>query len=337
MEACTEADSSEIWPIHFQPKSDELLSSWVMRLAIAYSMNYLTFIQTIAASAYPAVTNFRTDWDCFAPRQALHYLSRVTTTPFQSIERATLLQQAEASVLSPYWFLSASAIQYCPLCLSEDQYPYFRREWRFAFITCCETHESFLADSCPQCGTSISCKQSRKEQENGDVYLALRYCHRCQSDLGNKQTTHLPSISELEFHQHLRHAIRQGGVDLPAGYRVASHRYFAGIQTVTHRLTIGKSGQVLQQALLSNIESNKLSQVEAPIVSCQINRLNLNQRRVILHLLWKLIQTWPATGAKCANSAKGYDKLLFREEQRLNIELCRIFLIDESDDTEHFV
>lgn len=331
--------ASEIWPIHFQPKSDELLSSWLARLAMAYSMSYLAFTQAIAELVFSskAARNFRRDWDSFASPDALHFVANVTATPIQSIEGAMLIPPSSADVvLSPYWFLSASAIQYCPSCLAEDQVPYFRRKWRLAFINCCETHESFLADSCPECGASISCTQPRKEQEDGDVYLALRYCHRCKADLSNKQTTPSPSIIDLEFQQQLLRVIRQGGIDLPCGYRVEADNYFAGIQAVTQRLTVGKSALALQQAFMKELKSDQLLQNELPIVSRQINRLNLKHRCLILNLLWKLIKAWPATSAKCANGAKTYNKFLFREEQLLNTELCRAFLGNESDDTKQF-
>lgn len=330
---------SEIWPIHFQPKSDELLSSWLARLAIAYSLNYWAFTQAIAAFASAAKTasKVRRDWDIFASPDTLNFLAKVTATPIQSIEGAMLLPvSATTFVLSPYWFLSASGIQYCPSCLAADQVPYFRREWRIAFITCCETHETLLADSCPKCGASISGIPSRHMQKDVGVYVALRHCHTCQANLSDHRNAIPPSVSDLEFHQQLRRAIKQGWIDLPGGYRVVAQRYLAGLQIVTHRLTIGKSAQILQQALITSFESNKPSQEEVPIVSCQINRLNLEQRRVILHLLWKLIRAWPATSVKCANNAKAYNKFLFREEQLLNTELCRAFLGNESDDTKQF-
>lgn len=325
---------SEIWPIHFQPKSDELLSSWLARLAVVYTRSYLAFTQAIAAfaSSSNTVGNFRRDWDCFASPDVLHFLADVTTTPIQVIESAMLLgYSTETLALTPYWLLSDSAIQYCPLCLSQDQVPYFRREWRFAFITCCEIHESFLADACPACSVAISCVPSRCNQEDRTVYFALKYCHNCKADLSNNRISMLPSISDLEFHRRLRRVITQGWLDLPDGHQVDAKRFFAGIQIVTHRLTIGRSAQTLQQAFSTSVEADSLRQADLPIISRHVNRLNLNHRRVILNLLWGLIQNWPTTSAKCANSAQTYNKALFKEEQHLNLELRRAFFGNESD------
>jgi hypothetical protein len=43
----------------------------------------------------------------------------------------------------------------CPLCLAEDDVPYFRLAWRFAFLTHCPSHGCLLIDRCPSCSNLL--------------------------------------------------------------------------------------------------------------------------------------------------------------------------------------
>lgn len=42
-------------------------------------------------------------------------------------------------------------LQFCPVCLRNDDTPYFRRSWRLVTSTCCIVHECVLVDRCPYC------------------------------------------------------------------------------------------------------------------------------------------------------------------------------------------
>lgn len=41
---------------------------------------------------------------------------------------------------------------YCPVCLQEDETPYFRIAWQLSFVTACSKHLVLLHDRCPRCG-----------------------------------------------------------------------------------------------------------------------------------------------------------------------------------------
>lgn len=45
--------------------------------------------------------------------------------------------------------------RFCPLCLQEDEYPYFRMEWRLKLCVSCPIHECLLEDGCSRCLTPI--------------------------------------------------------------------------------------------------------------------------------------------------------------------------------------
>lgn len=72
--------------------------------------------------------------------------------------------------------------QYCPLCLSEDSTPYFRKYWRLAFFSFCPTHHRILASGCPRCGATIRPSARNFEGGAGNV-PGLAICPKCQADL----------------------------------------------------------------------------------------------------------------------------------------------------------
>ena len=49
-----------------------------------------------------------------------------------------------------------AGIQYCPLCLAEDDVPYFRRRWRLAFYIACGKHHCQMESGCSLCGSPIA-------------------------------------------------------------------------------------------------------------------------------------------------------------------------------------
>lgn len=46
---------------------------------------------------------------------------------------------------------TSHGLRFCPVCLREDEQPYFRRKWRLSFSTACVRHKCFLRDRCPAC------------------------------------------------------------------------------------------------------------------------------------------------------------------------------------------
>lgn len=44
----------------------------------------------------------------------------------------------------------------CPLCLMDDDRPYFRKKWRLSFSTACLRHQCFLLDRCPACQAPLT-------------------------------------------------------------------------------------------------------------------------------------------------------------------------------------
>ncbi|WP_404990870.1 TniQ family protein [Duganella sp. 3397] len=156
--------SSTIWPIHYKPLPDELLSCWLVRLAHGHGMKAQTFCNVIFGSQRQI---WNRDIDRLAPKWLMDELTNRTGTPpeivFKTTLRAyegTLYRRFRSAgplhcilVLQMYHRKrNGYGLQFCPQCLGSDSIPYFRKQWRIALNTVCTTHRKMLLDRCSSAG-----------------------------------------------------------------------------------------------------------------------------------------------------------------------------------------
>lgn len=169
-------------PFRPKPKKDELLSSWLVRLARGYGMGI----------------------DCDRIRSAglLNLLESCTGTERASIEQTLLtthiclpLATEVGSLTASWsWFIPLGysrrstqpvGFQICPHCLASDE-PYFRWQWRVALFFSCSEHHCLLIDRCPRCQAAIhpyalSLLGLRRACTGNDG--RLESCDQCSFDL----------------------------------------------------------------------------------------------------------------------------------------------------------
>ena len=127
-----ESLSGEIWPIHLKPLEDELLSSWMVRLARAYGVKPVSFWNRVwkpDAVAYRFV-------DRSAPVELMLLLSSGTGTCCERVVQTTLQPLAGVRSIPA----AVGVLRYCPACLAADPVPYFRRQWQMGFLLLCPVH-----------------------------------------------------------------------------------------------------------------------------------------------------------------------------------------------------
>lgn len=135
-----------MWPYHPEPLPDELLSSWLTRIAIGNGLKTQDFAR---AALRGSIWSY--DIDVFAAENVLRALAVGTETPVARA-RDTKLARFDASGVTrkahggvPDWVMPVSGgprkrrlfgLQCCIHCLSMEP-GYFRRVWRLAFVTVC--------------------------------------------------------------------------------------------------------------------------------------------------------------------------------------------------------
>lgn len=164
------------WPVTVAPQDDELLSSWLHRLALAHGVAPRDFGNLLGLGA----GMWSARLDLALPGDTLDVLHRQTLVARERIAMMTLGAGPGTRLLLPLRHIArrkaATWLQFCPDCLAGDDAPYFRRSWRSATRISCFEHGCGLRDRCPGCGNGIAAFDQRD-------LIAQHVCSRCGHDL----------------------------------------------------------------------------------------------------------------------------------------------------------
>lgn len=192
--------SGRLWPAHPKPLPDELLSSWLVRIARADGLKLQTFCVQVFGKDRQL---WNRDIDRLAPAWLLRSLAEHTGTPMRRVVETTLLRY-QGTLYERWhatgqlrWILCAGMYHrtrrafgtlYCPRCLAEDAEPYFRKRWRVAVLCHCARHGVELLDRCPACGESVAFHRVELGKPQSVEAGPMSSCHACGADLREAPT-----------------------------------------------------------------------------------------------------------------------------------------------------
>lgn len=234
-----------ILPVHPHPLSDELLSSWMIRLARANGYKVHSFYASYFGRARQIWTR---DVDHHAPDWLLEGLSQRTGTSVEQL-KGTTLRAYESIVFEAFQdhgvtrFVMPLSIyhrthrafgqQFCPACLEEDKEPYLRRSWRLALLVVCTKHRVLLQDRCGKCGNPLA--PHRADMTTRHSFPArgdIRTCGFCR-----RSVVALPVIAnncDVEMQRSIEQAIADGYVCVGENPSLYAHLYFDGLRFLMH-------------------------------------------------------------------------------------------------------
>ena len=185
--------SGKIWPAHPHPLPDEILSSWIVRVAAANGVRLQPLCWMLFGNAQ---SPWNRDIDRNAPPWLLKAFSQHTGINYWDIFHTTLvtyrtrLYPRRQSVGQLRWILpvkhhgmqrTAFGQQFCPECLATDEIPYFRKQWRVALFSYCPEHHVELHDACPACGEPVAIYRGDFGRELRNA-RPMHVCHVCEHD-----------------------------------------------------------------------------------------------------------------------------------------------------------
>jgi hypothetical protein len=158
----------------------ESLTSWISRLAEAYSLSISEFLDLTGLSGCKNQSKFQ-DPDIQSSLEMLSLLARFTGSKLQNLKNATCRSalsrledchsktpRANSWVLRrPHLvkiatpssfgleFVPSHGFQFCPSCLSAPGPAFLRVNWRYSFVTVCEVHGCLLQSRCGHCESLI--------------------------------------------------------------------------------------------------------------------------------------------------------------------------------------
>lgn len=289
-----------VLPVHLKPLPDELLSSWLIRLAHAHGQKLQTFCAQLF-SREKAIWN--RDIDKLVPDWLVARLSEVTATSIERTIGATLeayegfLYERHQPNGNTRWILPLgvyhrtrrnAGLLCCPECLAEDEVPYFRRSWRLALTVACTKHKSWLIDCCPSCNSPIEPHRSdMHSKEYFPVLNQLIYCWYCGGDLRMIKDKNQPDTSVLQFQQSLNQALELGYTDWAGNQSMFSVLYFDGLRALIAGLTSKRSIQrMVQQGRCDELTQCAWSRSGFEFAALEV-------RRTLVAWLSELLQDWP--------------------------------------------
>lgn len=168
-----------------QPLEDELLSSWLTRVAIEHRRQLPIFLTLFVKKEGNQVS--RRDLDFIFDEKFLENLASKSNLKKEDIFKMSLrseegyLFSCNDCLYPPLQIRKLAdkrthnGLMYCPKCLSEDKIPYFRKKWRYEFYNACPKHKVFLTDRCWRCYEKINFAKIKHFKE-------ICICHKCEKD-----------------------------------------------------------------------------------------------------------------------------------------------------------
>lgn len=298
--------SGKLLPVHLNPKEDELLSSWLVRLSLAHGLTPREFGNMIRPGYSTHLWNLM-DIDLLHYVEILTSLSERCGVPLTRV-RGTTLSEFERNLHTKlltsrkpsYWIMdydirptipiAPCGLQACPRCLNEDMEPYMRRVWRLPFVVACPEHESLLIDRCPDCASAIHIHRNAEELEADTDILTV--CYKCKSDLRDATTQPLAEAEAVVFQQKLVAAARHGYLQMEDSDRYSSQACF----TLLYRMLTALLQLHPACGRLQRVISRHYGLTLQTFISTErhsFRSLGVRRRYQLVWLLHRLIQDHP--------------------------------------------
>lgn len=284
---------NDTWLLKFQPKDDELLSSWLIRLINAHG----ALVHPVCRKLWPGISIWTKDIDLQPDSKIIDKLM-LKTGYDKSLISKTILDDFNGKFINQLnqstnnWVLplglyqrvkERKALQFCPVCLKEDVRPYFRKIWRLSCYSICLKHNKQLLDCCPQCKKNIAPYNMRWNQ------FGIPFCNHCNQNLVEiDDLTNVTSEFVIKFHETLEQ-IRVDGYTTLNGTKISGVEFMYGLRIFMSALTSKKYNRKLLKlgASKSSIPQNKIKFIDQK--NYQFEYLDIQDRVLLIEILSNLI------------------------------------------------
>lgn len=239
--------ATQLWPVHPQPLPDELLSSWMIRLARSNGFKVHNFYAQFFGRERQI---WNRDIDHHAPSWLIDGLvartgtsrERVVQTTLRAFESFAFEHFNETGVTR--WILPlgifhrtrrAYGQQFCPQCMTEEAEPYLRRHWRLGLTVICTRHGVLLQDRCATCARPLAPHRSDITARGGfPEWTSMLRCSTCRTRIAAPAEKAAPE--DVQMQREIEHHLRSGFVMLDGGLPLYSHLYFDGLRMIMRAL-----------------------------------------------------------------------------------------------------
>lgn len=271
-----------IVPIPFE---DELLSSWIVRMAYAHKTHPHTFVNQYLN--YRPYAFFLAENDITLNTEMIKDIESKT---YHKIDVRSLMLTTYSGILQENIYPNNPTIffthqKYCPMCLREDKVPYFRKVWRTVFYNICNKHQCYLYEYCPACHDRLDISKMYDNQ------LPFTYCHRCGFEFkkGRKLPNHKKYIASLDYQNKIFKIIQDGYIQF-GETPIYSFLFFEVFSKISKLILLNKKYQYINKhPLFSLIKNAKQRKINHPI----FKKIDLRGQLGLFGLIMYLFDNFP--------------------------------------------
>jgi hypothetical protein len=318
------ADDDKLLPAFCKPYADEILSSWLTRMAFCHGLTTVEFCKyALCRNLYASydidriikpktIMIIAEKTDC-TPREVeattlRWYVNKLYTPSFvTNASEMWLLPSEQVRDYKKHTFYHRSGLMFCPLCLKTKIY--FRKQWRLTLSLVCLDCGCYLLDRCPHCkkGNSFMEVDSR-DFLKGNLDHYLLNCHHCKQDVTDCNIE-MASEEILHLQQKLYNLV-ESNTENP----LVSKKSYLRVLSFLCRLLLNplKGGFKLSNFVhdvyqLNNLPFNRWSKV----LTDDLRRVTVRKRADMVAMAAWLLEKWPGRFISlCQNNEVRQDHVL---------------------------
>ncbi|WP_106791152.1 TniQ family protein [Aquimarina sp. Aq78] len=293
----------QLWPGYIPPKKDELLSSWLFRNSREHKIKPFSFILY-----YLNKSNLWTrDMDKWLPHDTIRQISNYTPLSKNQINSLQLTSYKNIifEESSNYAFIEGvlnlgiyhrarkrKGLLACPGCLTKD--PYFKKSWRLLSSIICLDCSCHLIDSCIKCNEPIVFQRLSIGDKNDYFELPVYLCWNCKYDLRLSYVAVSDNEKLLTEYQYYINKTIKKGYNIHSQY---SFLYFKILFLILRKsCTKSETWNRVRNGMKKEFNIKHTEQYRSNQFS------SLSYRKVILPLIYTLLDKWPINFIKFCKS-----------------------------------
>lgn len=244
------------------PFKDEILSSWIVRVAYAHKTHPHTFVNQYLN--YRPYSFFLSECDLTLDEAMINTIDEKCryNIDVRSLMLTTYGGYIQENIYDNNPTIFFAHQKYCPICLREDKVPYFRKKWRVVFYNICHKHSCYLYEHCPSCKSILDISKMYNNK------LPYTYCQKCGFELkrGRKLPIHKKYISNLEYQNRIFKIIHDGFIQL-GRTPVYSFLFFEVFSKLSKLILLNRKHEFINKhPLFSFIKNAKQQKINHPIL-----------------------------------------------------------------------
>ena len=268
-----------------KPLPDEILSSWLTRTAYAHLTHPKTFMNMHFSTGK---FNWRPNFDASVSDDILHIIEQKSALNFEAIYQMSLKSYEsylQESIIPDGLNTFIVPQRFCPVCLREDQFPYYRKSWKVLFTTVCFKHHCYLYDRCPSCNSLLKITSMYRNT------LPFVFCHKCGFDLRKaRKLTVTKTLDSAYIRMKRIDSILKRGYIVQNKIPIYSFLFFeVFVQLAKLMLAHKKNNSTEHQSSIEKIAKKVYFTKAKPIIL----ELSIKQQFLVLSSIMELFEHYP--------------------------------------------